>query len=43
LTVREHQRRTVENWEELQDLSAGTDEVIPVLQGYDVGEYLDHL
>jgi hypothetical protein len=43
LTVRQHQARTVENWEELCSLAKGTDDVIPVLQGYELGEYLDHL
>jgi hypothetical protein len=43
LTVRQHQARTVENWEELCSLANGTDHVIPVLQGYELGEYLEHL
>jgi hypothetical protein len=43
LSVGEHQRRTVENWEELRSLGAEEEEVVPVLQGYEPGEHLKHL
>lgn len=40
LSVREHQARTVGNYLDLRALSAP---VIPVLQGYQLGDYLDHV
>lgn len=41
LTVAEHQLRTVQNWEELCSLAAGTDHIIPVVTGYHLHEYAD--
>lgn len=38
LTVEEHQRRTVENFLELRGLGV---DVVPVLQGWSMGEYFD--
>lgn len=43
LTVTQHQALTIENWEELCSLAAGKEHIIPVLQGYSLGEYLDHV
>tara|TARA_B100001250_G_scaffold89382_1_gene74135 strand:+ start:2389 stop:3123 length:735 start_codon:yes stop_codon:yes gene_type:complete len=40
LTVREHQRRTVDNFLELRSLECDVP-IIPVLQGYSMGEYKD--
>lgn len=40
LTIAEHQRRTIASVQELRALGAP---VIPVLQGWSTGQYLDHL
>jgi hypothetical protein len=42
LTIRDHQRLTIENWVELQSLDPPCP-VIPVLQGYSIADYLRHL
>jgi len=42
LSVAEHQRRTIERYERLRDLVTGV-YLMPVLQGYFVHEYLDHI
>jgi len=39
LTVTEHQRRTVDNYAQLRDLAPGLP-IIPVVQGWTVGDYL---
>lgn len=41
LTVVEHQRRTIESYLKLRELAPGVP-WIPVLQGYDIPEYVDH-
>lgn len=41
LTVREHQRRTVERYDALMDLAPGP--IMPVLQGFDSDDYRRHL
>lgn len=44
LTIREHQRRTVENYLLMLELMGGTGiDIIPVLQGQTVTDYLDHI
>lgn len=42
LTVRDHQRITIENYDALQRLVTGV-YIMPVLQGYDPSEYADHV
>jgi hypothetical protein len=42
LTVADHQRLTVESYLELRELAPGI-QWMPVLQGQDVGDYLDHV
>ena len=42
LTVRAHQIRTVENYQALRDLAPDLP-IIPVLQGWEYGDYLCHL
>ncbi len=43
LTVQEHQRLTIQRYDALTDCDTGGIYVMPVLQGYSAGEYLDHL
>jgi hypothetical protein len=43
LSVAEHQRLTIERYVELRAADTGGAYVMPVLQGYGPGEYLDHL
>lgn len=44
LTIKEHQRRTVENYLLMLELMRGTGiDIIPVLQGQTVADYLDHI
>lgn len=43
LTVADHQRLTVERYDALRELVGGAAYVLPVLQGYEPREYLDHL
>ena len=42
LTVQDHQRITIENYDALQRLVTGV-YIMPVLQGYDPSEYADHV
>ena len=43
MTVADHQRLTVERYDDLLRCDRGGVPIMPVLQGYDVGEYVDHL
>lgn len=42
LNIREHQRRTINNWLDLQAVDCVT-EIVPVLQGYGLDDYLRHV
>lgn len=43
LSVREHQRRTIDRYDQLIAAVGGAVPIMPVLQGYEPEEYVDHL
>lgn len=43
LTVAEHQRLTIERYDALRAADTGGVYILPVLQGFEPGEYVDHL
>lgn len=43
LTVAEHQRLTIERFDAIRDADTGRTPLMPVLQGWDVADYLRHL